>query len=56
MGSAPLPQVADLMRLLLVEDDLALGRALEAFLKNKGFALNHGSTLSAASNALRLAT
>jgi two-component system, OmpR family, response regulator len=43
------------MRLLLVEDDMALASALVTFLKNKGFVLDHVSTLNAASNALRLA-
>lgn len=43
------------MRVLLVEDDVALADAVKAYLDGKGFAVDHALTLAAARNMLPLA-
>lgn len=43
------------MRVLLVEDDLALANAVKAHLRGKGFAVDHAASIASASAALPVA-
>jgi len=50
-----LPTPPNTMRVLLVEDDIALADAVKAYLDGKGFAVDHAPTLAAARSMLPLA-